>query len=476
MKKAIFLSVLAAFLLGNAIVGYSLQSKEEKGGEELQATLENVDLFLEVLQQVRANYLDWENTEIDRLFEAAIKGMVSSLDPFSEFMTPEDYQEFMAEERDTFGGIGVQVHLQEGILTISSVIRDTPAAAGGLMSGDQILAIDGEPLRGKKLEEIVGKLRGTPDTEVRITVRRPQDEEEEKTWELTLVRQSIENPSVNDVHVIQGTKTGFLRIDSFVTPTAVQFGKAILELQNQGIDSLILDLRGNPGGQVQTCVLVLSYLLPKDLLVATMENRNGEVERAWYTQDCPVHLPPEIPIVVLGDRGTASAAELAISCLRDYHRAAFVGDRTFGKALVQDVANLSGGNALTLTIAQYYTKERTPIQGKGIRPDFPDPLTRQQHLEIFAGKNLEEIDQKDPNIQTALQFFAQGAQWPVYQGKPEGDYEDILPQWRRDSQRQYQMQDFIPYILEKENPETEGAPGEEQQPAGEGELPAQQEH
>ena len=477
-KKVIFLCVLAALLLVNAVVGYRLQSKEEETGENSQiiAILKKTNLLLEVFQEVHGRYLEREGSETKQLFTAAIKEMMSRLDPYSYFMTPADYQANLTMDRDTSDGIGVKVYFREGILTVSSVLPNTPAAVAGLMSGDQILAVNGKPLRGERQGEMMGKVQGTPGSEVTITVRRPQGEEEEKTWDLTLVRQTIEKSSVDSVHVIQGTRTGFLRIDSFTNPTPTQFRKAILELQDQGIDSLILDLRGNPGGLVPSCVAVLSCLLPKDLLVNVTEYRNGEVGMAWFTEESPVSLPPEIPIVVLGDRGSASCAELAISCLRDHHRAAFVGDRTYGKALIQTVRQLSGGNAISLTVAQDYTKEHSPIQGKGIRPDFPDPLTRQQYMDIYSGKPWEEIDQKDPNIQTALRFFAQGAQWPVYQGNPEGDYEDILPHWRRDAQGQYKEQDFMPFSPETENPETEDAPGEGQQPTGEEKLPTQQEN
>lgn len=438
MKKAILFLALAALLLSNAIYGYRVQSR--KGEEPIQPILEKMDLFLEVVQQIRSNYMVQEDVEWDRLFENAIKGMVVSLDPFSEFMTPEEYREFEKEEGDTFGGIGVQVHLQEGLLTVSSVLRDTPAAKAGILAGDQILTIEGEPQKGKKLEEIVGKLRGEPGTAVHITIQRPN---EEKPLELTLVREEIENSSVSAVHVIQGTKTGFLRIDAFLEPTPQQFREALRQLLEEEIDSLIIDLRNNPGGMVKACVEILSSLLPPDSLVATLEGRDGTPTGVYKTWRVDLSLPPEIPIVVLGDRGTASAAEITISCLRDHHRAAFVGDRTFGKALVQDVMPLSGGNAVKFTVAQYYTKEHTPIQGKGIRPDFPNPLTRQQYHDLYnaLGKQ-DEIDRRDPNIQTALEFFAQGAQWPVYQGNPDGDYEDLLPQWQRDDQRQYQMQNF----------------------------------
>ncbi|MGN0866083.1 MAG: S41 family peptidase [Oligosphaeraceae bacterium] len=458
MKKVIFLLVFAVLLLCNVFVGYSLQQTVNQ--ENFTEAMEKMELLLEVLQQVRANYLEQEGTEVGELFDAAIKGMVLSLDPFSSFMTPPEFKEM--EEEDVFGGIGVQVHLQEGILTVSSVFRDTPASEAGLMAGDQILAIDGENQQGKKLDEIVGKLRGAPGTEVKVTVRRPKEEGEE-TWDMTMTRREIQNPTINDVHIIQGTKTGFVRIDSFTEATTDQFRSAIQELTEQGMDSLILDLRGNPGGRVKACVDVLSCFLPKDTLVATLEGRGGEIKDVYYTRKLSAYLPPEIPVAVLGDRGTASAAEIAISCLRDYHRAVFIGDRTFGKALVQDVMNLSGGNGLTLTVAQYYTKERTPIQGRGIRPDIPEPLTRQQYLDIAHAKNQEEIDRMDPNIQTALAFFAQGAQWPVYQGKSGGDYEDILPHWRRDDHRQYQMQDFrlYPFSVEESREGEEEAAGEE---------------
>jgi len=188
----------------------------------------------------------------------------------------------------------------------------------------------------------------------------------------------------------------------------------------------------------------------------------------YITRPTEYHFPANIPIVVLGSRGTASAAEITISCLRDYHRAAFIGERTFGKALVQDIKDLPGGNAVKFTVAKYFTKLHTPIQGLGIRPDIEDKLSRNDVKAIFHAKSDNESDAVDPNIQTALKFFADGAQWPVYEGKPEGDYTDTLPQWQRDENRRYRMYEYDIYgdmaDGEKDKKADEPQPTEETQP------------
>ncbi len=452
MKK-LLLPLLLPLLLANLFFGYQLYCRETP--QENRRMLQKLDILMEVVQQVRENYVDKEEVDIDRLFDAAIKGMVYSLDPFSDFMTPAEFHQFEQEDSGTFGGVGVQIHIQEGVLTVSSVVRDTPAAQAGLLAGDQILTIDGQETRGKALNEIVALLRGEPGTTVTVGIRRPgEDVAGGDPRELSMVRAAIENRSVNDVHIVEGTTTGFLRIDAFLAPTAKQFQEALKELMDQGMESLIIDLRGNPGGRVDISVDILSCLLPSETMVASLEGRNPRLNSVYATHPAEYSLPPDIPVAVLGDRGTASAAEITISCLRDCHRAVFIGDRTFGKALVQDVMPLEGGNAVKFTVAKYYTRLRTPIQGKGIRPDIPDPLAREDYRKLFAPDRRAGDDSMDRNIQTALKFFADGAEWPVYEGKPEGDYEDILPQWQRENGFYNHMNDSMPM---------EEAPGEEQQ-------------
>lgn len=459
MKKLLY-SILVVALLANAFFGFRVYSLEIPN--DTKEILEKMELFVDVLQQVRANYVDEDEVDIDSLFNSAIKGMVYSLDPFSQFMTPDEFNEFLKQEDDSFGGIGVQVHMQDGLLTVSSVLRGTPAAEAGVLAGDQITAIDGVDQKGKALDEIVGKLRGAPGSKVTVTIKRPDEAE---PIEVPLARAIIENESVSDVHVIEGTRTGFLRIDWFMEPTAKQFEKALKELEVKGIDSLIIDVRNNPGGRVDTCVEILSYFLKPNDLIATLEGRNSNVSSVYKAAPTEYHFPDDLPIAILGDRGSASAAEIMISTLRDYHRAVFIGERTFGKALVQDVRDLGGGNALKFTIAKYYTKEHTPIQGIGIKPDIESKLVRKDYIAIMKAKSKAEADTLDPNVQAALEFFRNGAQWDVYKGNPAGDYPDLLPQWQKDETKHYKLYDYDIYQDlaegEKEGDSTEKPEGAE---------------
>lgn len=456
MKNLIYV-LLTALLLGNAFFGYKLYSRETP--KDAEVTMEKLQLLMNVFQQVRANYVDEKDIDIDQLFDNAIKGMVFSLDPFSEFMTPVEFQDFQRESKDTFGGIGVQIHMQDGLVTISAALKNTPAAAAGILAGDQIIGVDGTDVTHMGIDDVVKLLRGDPDTKVCLTIRRPEETEPLK---IEITRAIIENESVSGEHVIEGTKTGYVRIETFLEPTAKQFEEALKGLELQGIDSLIIDLRDNPGGQVDSCVDILSYLLPANSLVATLEGRNPKMNETYVTHAMGYHFPENIPIVVLGNRGTASAAEITTSCLRDYHRAAFIGERTFGKALVQDIKDLPGGNAVKFTVAKYFTKLHTPIQGLGIRPDFESVLTRKDIKAMFKAQSEKESDIADPNIQLALKFFADGAEWPVYEGKPEGDYADVLPQWQRDENRRYRMYEYDLYgdIPEGEKPAEESQPAE----------------
>ncbi|MCQ2402736.1 MAG: S41 family peptidase [Lentisphaeria bacterium] len=446
MKNLLYV-IVAALLIGNAAFGYRVYCKETP--KDSKEVMEKLELFMEVFQQVRANYVDAEDIKIDDLFNNAIKGMVYSLDPFSEYMTPSEFKDFQEQEQDSFGGIGVQVQMRDSYLTVSSPMKGTPAAQAGILSGDQIIAIDGEDQTGKSTDEVIRKLRGEPGSAVTLTIKRP---EEPEPLEITLKRMKIENPSINDIHVIEGTKTGYLRVEWFAEPTAKQFEKALQTLEDEGIDSLVIDLRNNPGGRVDVCVGILNFLLPPNSLVATLEGRDPKNQTSYSTRGTPYHFPDTIPIAVLGNRGTASAAEITISSLRDYHRAVFIGERTFGKALVQDVMDLGGGHAVKFTVAKYYTKLRTPIQGRGIRPDIRSRLSRHDFIAINNADGMAAADKIDPNIQAALKFFAEGAQWPVYEGEKEGDYADVLPQWQRDENRHYRLYDYDIYGTETVDP------------------------
>ena len=224
-------------------------------------------------------------------------------------------------------------------------------------------------------------------------------------------------------------------------------------------------MRNNPGGRVDTCVEILSYFLKPNDLIATLEGRNSNVSSVYKAAPTEYHFPDDLPIAILGDRGSASAAEIMISTLRDYHRAVFIGERTFGKALVQDVRDLGGGNALKFTIAKYYTKEHTPIQGIGIKPDIESKLVRKDYIAIMKAKSKAEADTLDPNVQAALEFFRNGAQWDVYKGNPAGDYPDLLPQWQKDETKHYKLYDYDIYQDlaegEKEGDSTEKPEGAE---------------
>ncbi|MCQ2397071.1 MAG: S41 family peptidase [Lentisphaeria bacterium] len=436
----------------NVFQGYKVYSREKP--EDAEVIMKKLELFMEVLQHIRSEYVDADEIDIDELFDNAIKGMAYTLDPFSEYMTPSEFKSFENDSNDTFGGIGVKVQMLDGYLTVSSTMNGTPAAAAGILAGDKIIAIDGEDQTGKNTDDVIAKLRGDIGSKITLTIKRP---ETPAPIEITLERAEIANISVSDAHVIEGTSTGYLRVELFATPTVEQFDAALKELEVQNIDSLIIDLRNNPGGQLETCVEMLGRLLPPKSLVATLEGRSSEYNMEYFTSaSVPYHFPDKIPIAVLGNRGTASAAEITISCLRDYHRAVFIGERTFGKALVQSVEPLGGSHALKLTTARYFTKLHTQIQGRGIKPDIQSHLRRRDYIAINMAKDINAADKIDPNVRAALKFFEDGAEWPVFTGKEESDYDDILPQWQKDENHRYKVYDYNIYHDLEEGSEAEG--------------------
>jgi len=329
--------------------------------QDMQAESPEVQEFDEVLNQVHASYVD----EIDRekLVSSALKGMLDDLDGHSNYLDEHDYQELQAETDGHFGGIGVELGLVDDYFTVISPIDGTPASRAGLASGDRIIALDGDPLRGAKLSDVIDRLRGEPGSEVTLTVVRA----EEPPKDVTLARADIAVASVKGELLEPGY--GYIRISQFQSKTAEEFNQAIkaLERQNDGaLDGLVLDLRNNPGGVLQASVSVADAFLTDGLIVYT-EGRLPSSHLKYRASSRDV-LDGK-PLVVLINSGSASAAEIVAGALQDHQRAKLLGSKSYGKGSVQSVMPLSGHRALKLTTAYYYTPNGRTIHKKGIEPD-----------------------------------------------------------------------------------------------------------
>jgi len=327
-------------------------------------------LFANVVELVRDEYLDPEKTDYDKMTYAALQGLLSSLDPHSQFLDPEGYAMIRTETEGQFGGLGISVGMLENQLTVNVPIEGGPAFRAGIISGDRIMKIDGQGTQKMTLGEAIRKLRGKPGVPVQLAIYRPL---EGKSLEFSLVREMIQVPTVTDVSLLpesiaRNEKIGYLRMTQFGEKTDKEFDAAISKLEKEGANALILDLRDNPGGLVDEAVEVVSRFVPEKTMVVATEGRKGSAGRFEYFSKA-VAKKVRWPTVVLVNGNTASAAEIVSGALQDLGKAVIVGEATFGKGSVQTILPLSSTTAIKLTTARYYTPGGRSIQAKGITPD-----------------------------------------------------------------------------------------------------------
>ncbi len=317
----------------------------------------------EVLSIVNENYVDAEASAYPKLSEAALKGILGSLDPHSEYMNAKDYNRLNEEISNEFGGIGVQVELRKGNVVVIAPIAGTPGARAGILRADIIASIDGKKLEKPSLDDVVGRLRGKPGTSVKIGFIRPSTGKE---FELTIKRERIKVESVRDVRM-RSDGIGYVQITQFSERTGEEFIDALNTLNAQSMRALIIDLRDNPGGLLNAAVEVAEPFFNKgELIVYTQGRREGDRDEFRAAAPEP---RLTLPVAVLINAGSASAAEIVSGALKDTRRAVIVGERSFGKGSVQTILPLSDGEGLRLTTARYYTPGGVTIHEKGVTPD-----------------------------------------------------------------------------------------------------------
>ena len=392
-KKRIILVSVLFFLIASTgiLIGrWSIVGAEGEGYEDLK-------VFTETLTMVKKNYV--EEVKTKDLVYGAIKGMLSSLDPHSSFLNPEAFKEMQAETKGEFGGIGIQIGVKEGILTVIAPIEDTPAYRAGLKAGDKIIKINNESARDMSLHDAVSKMRGAPKTSVTITILR---EGWKETKDFTLIREIIKIKSVKSKLLEDGI--GYVKINQFQEQTADDLSTALEKLKQEKMNSLILDLRNNPGGLLNSAVSVTSQFLPTNKLVVYIKGKKGDRAEYNTTDERPSY---DVPMIVLVNEGSASASEIVAGALKDWNRAVILGAKTFGKGSVQSVIPLSDGSGLRLTTAIYYTPKGTSIQATGIVPDIlvklepkekgkEHPVIREKDLERHLENNEEKEELKEP--------------------------------------------------------------------------------
>lgn len=349
--KIVILTIVMILIVGGGISGKVNERRE---------TYKYIGLFSKVLSLVKSNYIKEVKTR--DLIYGALKGMMKTLDPYSQFMDPETYREMQIETEGKFEGLGISIWIRDGQLTVVSPIEGTPAYEIGIQAGDRIVKIDGESTKDITLQDAVKKMRGKKGTSVVLTIEREGIDE---PLEFTIVRGVIIVKSI-PYSFLTEDKIGYIRIREFKKSAGKNLEIALKELEKEGMQGLILDLRNNHGGLLNEAVEVCDKFLPKNSLIVSTEGRISSQNLKYLSSEVP---HPDYPLVVLINKGSASASEVVAGAIQDYGRGTIIGEKSFGKARVQSVLTLEDGSGLRLTTAYYLTPKGRNIDEKGIDPD-----------------------------------------------------------------------------------------------------------
>lgn len=376
-NKLLFISLFAGLILSISDV------QAAKKTEENVDTYELLNLFGEVMERAKLSYV--EEVSDKKLIESAINGMLSSLDPHSGYLDAESFNYMSEQTKGKFGGLGIEVTMDNGLVKVVSPIDDTPAAKAGMKAGDYITNIDDETVVGMTLNEAVSKLRGKIGTKVKLSVRRANS----KPLEFTITRQEIKIQSVKSQ--IKEDSICYIRISSFAEDIdkaiTDAINKAKKELKNEFL-GIVIDVRNNPGGLLDQAVAVSDLFLEKGEIVSTRSRNEADTVKFMANEG---DIAKGLPIVVIINEGSASASEILSGALQDHHRAVILGEKSFGKGSVQTVIPLRDYGAMRITTARYYTPSGRSIQAKGIEPDIEVKPAEVKELESYA-LNISEAD------------------------------------------------------------------------------------
>ncbi len=357
-----FLVILSAVFAGFLLAQYAARQQGAPSWWPDRERDRQVRYFKEVLQLVKENYVGDAPADYASLTRAALDGMVGSLDPHSEFLAADAFRETEDELANAFTGVGIQVEQRDGHIVIVAPIPGTPADRAGLQRGDRLVKIDGKALVNPTLDSTITLVRGEPGSLVTLTVFRPA---QNRSIDYPVRRERIKLESVRLTGMRAGG-VGYLQITQFSERTGEEFGKALADLEAQGMRALIIDLRNNPGGLLDAAIDVCSEFFDKDELIAYTQGRTPDTRESYYSSNG--HRKRDYPVAILVNGGSASAAEIVAGAMRDSKRAVIVGEKSFGKGSVQSVIELDNGEGLRLTTARYYTPSGITIHERGILP------------------------------------------------------------------------------------------------------------
>jgi carboxyl-terminal processing protease len=391
-KKIIFSLILGVGIF--VFVSFALSAVEKKKQDDL---FKQVELFSDTVAIIRTDYVD-EVSPKDLIY-GALKGMLSALDPHSQFMDPDSYNELKVDTEGKFGGIGIEITVKDSLLTVITPIEDTPAWKAKLKANDRIVKINNELTRDMTLADAVKRLRGKPGDPVNLTIFR---ESEKKILEFKIVRDIIKIKDIKESKILEDG-IGYIRLVEFRENTSQDIDAALENLTKQGMNALILDLRYNPGGLLDIAVKVAEKFIDKGKLIVYTKGRKASSDLKFMSHSG--HPITTLPLVILINEGSASGSEIVAGCLQDYKRAIVMGTKSFGKGSVQTVIPLRDGSALRLTTAKYFTPLGKVIHGKGVMPDISVEegkieLTEAKEIKPESGKDIfEEIEKKEQKVE-----------------------------------------------------------------------------
>lgn len=447
MKRRVLYGVVLGVLAVNLFVGAQVYFSNVQAAEKDDA-LPNLRLFSTVLDRVRQEYVDGDKLSYQDLIHGALKGMLSTLDPHSEFMEPVKYDDLKKDTQGEFGGVGIVVSMKDNYVTVVAPMEDTPGFKAGILTGDRIVKIDGKSTEKFGLNDAVKRLRGAPDTDVTLTTYRPSTGQFK---DHTLTRAKIKVDTVKDINgkrefPLSDDNVGYIRLVQFGEATASDLEDALRKLESKGAESIVLDLRDNPGGLLDQAVQVCEKFLPAGQLIVSTEGRDSKTKSTYHSKGRGKH--PAFPVVILVNNGSASASEIVAGCLQDCTtervcKAIVVGEQTFGKGSVQSILPLQDGSALRLTTAKYYTPSHKVIHEKGITPDIIVPMSDEEMRDILLQRtpggleSLPEKDQdrvknaRDPQLERAMDLlkgislYTKRGSSPEKEKRPAGKNEKV---------------------------------------------------
>jgi carboxyl-terminal processing protease len=394
MKKRILYGLLVILLGFNLFVGAQIYFSSAQAAEK-NNLYQQMDLFVRVLEKVRVEWVDGDKLTYQDLIYGALKGMLNTLDPHSEFMEPAKYEDLRNDTEGSYGGVGLVISLKDNILTVVAPMDDSPAFRAGILAGDRIVRIEGKSTEKMSLTDAVKKLKGEAGSPVSISISRPTLAQPK---DFTLTRAVIKLDTVKDIEghrnfPLGENKIGYVRLTQFGEQTYNDLQDALKKLKKEGAEGLILDLRNNPGGLLDQAVKVCELFVKRGELIVSTEGRGPQSDVKYTSHGRDQY--PDISLVILVNGGSASASEIVAGCLQDRERALVMGEQTFGKGSVQSIMPLQDGSALRLTTAKYYTPSHRVIHEHGITPDCIIPVSPEEDEALFLKRVPGGIDSLD---------------------------------------------------------------------------------